>query len=96
MNNEFKQITRQTTAIYRSLRNCKSWITVSDIQKDTGAVPRTIRGTLKGFVDETLVEVCKAHGGFRYRLNPVQTESAKALAQRIHAAEKTFGMTEAA
>jgi hypothetical protein len=90
--NELKQITRQTCLVYRVLRNADQWTTITDVKNRAGVVERTARGILTALAKEGLVDTYKVHGGFRYKLKTVKTDNAKSLEQRLHTAEKTFGL----
>lgn len=91
--NTLSQITKPTCLVYRAARNTLDWVTVRSISEKAGLNARTVRGVLSALTDEGLLEKYPCHGGFRYRMRDATSSSAKALAQRIHDAEKVFGLT---
>jgi len=93
--NSLVQITKPTCLVYRAARNTIDWVTVRSVADRTGVNNRTVRGVLAALTDEGLLEKYPCHGGYRYRMRDARSESAKALAQRIHDAEKVFGLTGA-
>lgn len=92
----FKQVSKQTCLVYRSVRNCKDWITVREIVADIDANPRTVRGILKALVSSGVVLSQSTFAGFRYTLVDKPSTGAREIVDRITSAEKTLRLTEKA
>lgn len=95
--NELKQVTRQTCLVYRAVRNLPNdWLTVRMVVGYTGVNARTVRGIMSALADEGILVKYPAHGGFRYKTKVNPSADAQLVSRRILAAEKVFGLTEAA
>lgn len=94
--NQLRQVTRQACLVYRAVRNAPDWLTVRMIVSTSGVNERTVRGVLAALVEEGLAIKYPSHGGYRYKHKTNPTENALNVSRRITAAEKVFGLVEAA